>query len=137
MHLQSSLPKLSFQRKKMRKKMNSHQNDTVLVKFTLALQFLICLKYTWIGFTHLILCNYVPRKTSISAPDLHAFFSLVIGFRFMQFDPQLIIKLSISLISSLISIDWVPIIRRLLQIGPCSWFLSINLVKINFGFLKF
>jgi hypothetical protein len=45
MHLQSNLPKLLFQRK-LKKKMASNQNGTVLVKFILVIRFLIYLIYT-------------------------------------------------------------------------------------------
>ena len=44
MHLQSSSPELSFQRK-LKKKMNNNQNSAVLIKFNVVLQFLISLNY--------------------------------------------------------------------------------------------
>jgi hypothetical protein len=45
MHLQSSLPELSFQIK-LKKKMNSNQNDAVLVMFISVPRFLMYLIYT-------------------------------------------------------------------------------------------
>jgi hypothetical protein len=45
MHLQSS-PLSSLFREKLKKRMNSNQNDVVLVKFNLVIQFLISLSYT-------------------------------------------------------------------------------------------
>jgi hypothetical protein len=100
MHLQSILPELSFHRK-IRKKINNNQNGVVLVTFTLIIRLLICLNYTPDWLQIFILCNVVLEKTSISAPDLSVFFSLVLGFGFIQFNPQLTIKLSISSISPL------------------------------------
>jgi len=43
----------------------------------------------------LILCNFIPEKTSTSALNFSAFFIVVLDFGFMQIDPQLTNKLLI------------------------------------------
>jgi hypothetical protein len=81
MHLQSSFPQLSFQRK-------LKVSDVVLVKCILVLQFLIDLTYTPDWLYTLNIMSSSPCTTSISAPTWHTFFTLVIDFGLMQFYPQ-------------------------------------------------
>jgi hypothetical protein len=75
--------------------MDSNQNNIVLVKFILVLQFIISLNHTpdWLNTFNFM--QFYHWQTSISALDFSAFFTLIMGFGFMQFDPKLTIKLSI------------------------------------------
>jgi hypothetical protein len=72
-----------------------------------------------IGFKLLILFNFSPDEPQLK-PQFSTFFHLVLSFGFMQFDPQLINKLSISLIQPLIWSISAPLFTRLFQFDP--WF---------------
>jgi len=62
--------------------------------------------------------QFYPCQTLMPALDFSAFFILVIGLWFMQFDPQLTIKLLIFFNFTPISFNWVPIVQHLLQNDP-------------------
>jgi hypothetical protein len=71
------------------------QNGAILVKFSLVLRFMIFINYTLDWLQTFKFVQFYPSRTPISAPNFSAFFILVFGLGFIQFDPQLTIQLSI------------------------------------------
>jgi hypothetical protein len=71
------------------------QNGAILVKFILVLRFMIFINYTLDWLQTFKFVQFYPSRTPISAPNFSAFFILVFGLGFIQFDPQLTIQLSI------------------------------------------
>jgi hypothetical protein len=67
--------------------MNSNQNGVILVKGILVIWFLIDLIYNLDWLQTLKIIQFSQYKNSISSPTWRVFFTLIIGFRFMQFDP--------------------------------------------------
>jgi hypothetical protein len=144
----------------LEKKMNSQpQNDIVLVKFHFSpLIFFISLNSTpdWIQTFSFV--QFFPWRTSISAPNFSVFSYQFLVLDLYNLTLNWLLNFQLSLISPLISINWVPIVRRLLQNGiwlwisliwlliepktliflqVYPWFQSIGLIKIKYGLLKF
>ena len=102
----------------LEKKMNIQpQNDVVLAKCILSLWFLMSLNYTpdWLQTFNFV--QFYPWQTSISAPDSSAFFILVLVLDLCNLTLNWPLNFQFSSISPIISINWVPIVCRLVQNG--------------------
>jgi hypothetical protein len=142
----------------MKKKMNSNQNGAVLVKFNLVHWFVISLNYTtdWLQTFNFV--QFCPCRTLMLALDFNAFFILVLGLWFMQFDPQSTIKLLILFnftpnFNQLGPQGSTPFAKKFLAVNFFNlafnwpqtsnflwfypWFQPIDFIKIKFGLLKF
>jgi len=113
------------------------RNLTILIKFNLALWFFISLNYTLDWFQTFNFMQFHPWKTSISTLDFSLFFTLVLGFRFIQVDSQVTIKLYIFF-------NFIPDFNQLGSYSSVSftnWSLVVNLFNLtinlpqNFDFL--
>jgi hypothetical protein len=66
------------------------------VNFQISPQFVICSIKSSIAILILKINSIHPCQIQMSAWKLATFFTLILGFEFVHFDPQLINKLSIS-----------------------------------------
>jgi hypothetical protein len=75
--------------------------------------------------------NCIPVKFKCQPWSWPHFFTLVLGFEFVYFDPQFINKLSISSIWPMIWSISVPMFTRLFQFGPWFWISSIKFLIVH------
>jgi len=75
--------------------------------------------------------NCIPVKFNYQPWSWPHFFTLVLGFEFLYFDPQFINKLSISSIWPMIWSISVPIFTHLFQFGPWFWISSIKFLIVH------
>jgi hypothetical protein len=106
---------------KMKKKMNNNQNNVVLVKFNLILWFVIFLNYTpdWLQIFNFV--QFCPYQTSTSPLKFDTFFFLSLVSDLCNLTLNWPLNSQFSSISPLISINWVPKIRHILQNSHWLW----------------